>query len=423
MNAEQYKDIERYMLRKGGIEHKDNNPCQELVDFIKQDLRVLVIGAGGLGCEILKNLGVMGIKNIDIIDLDKIDITNLNRQFLFRKADVGKYKSEVAAAFVKKRCPNVNITHYVGKIEDFKRNFYEKYQIFIAGLDNIEARRWLNSLVYSFLEYDSKGDIVPQSVKMLIDGGTESFAGQARIIIPGQTACFECTLDTMSESKVYNFCTITHTPRIAEHCIAYAFLIEWDKHFKRNYDTDSVEDITWIYECALKRGQQFGIEGITYNKTLGVVKNIIPNIASTNSIIAAACCNEFLKVASYMAPTVDNYMMYMGKNGINVAAHKFDQKDSCIICNNKPIDMTLKKESTVEEVLEEIEKKFNIKKLTLIVAETGKYIFASNPQPLYEEYKDNLTKPLGDFIKESKKMITVFSKSINNEVTVRVNYA
>lgn len=124
---------------------------------------------------------------------------------------------------------------HIGKIQDFKRDFYSKFQIFLAGLDNIEARRWLNSLVYSFLEYDKEGTIDPMSIKMLIDGGTESFSGQSRIIIPGETPCFECTLDTMSESKTYNFCTITHTPRIPEHCIAYAFLIEWDKFFKKNY--------------------------------------------------------------------------------------------------------------------------------------------------------------------------------------------
>jgi NEDD8-activating enzyme E1 len=103
------KDLDLLLLRNSPLAHPDCSPCIELRDFVLNDTRVLIIGAGGLGCELLKNVAMLGIKQIDIIDLDRIDITNLNRQFLFRQKDVGKYKSEVAAEFVRKRCPGVII--------------------------------------------------------------------------------------------------------------------------------------------------------------------------------------------------------------------------------------------------------------------------------------------------------------------------
>lgn len=71
----------------------------------------------------------------------------------------------------------------------------------------------------------------------------------------------------------YNFCTIAQTPRIPEHCIAYAQLIKWDEEFPdRRIDTDSVEDMTWLFNKASERADQFGIKGVTFKLTQGVVK-------------------------------------------------------------------------------------------------------------------------------------------------------
>ena len=184
---------------------------------------MLVVGAGGLDCEILKDLALSGFKDIHVIDLDHIDITNLNRQFLFRRADVGQYKAEVAARFIMQRA-------YTTPIQNFDADFYRDFHIVIAGLDNVPARRWLNSMLHSLVEFDASGEVLMETVRPMIDGGTEGFKGQARLILPFKNACYECTLGDFPKQTTFQFCTIAETPRLPEHCVQYAYVIEWEKH-------------------------------------------------------------------------------------------------------------------------------------------------------------------------------------------------
>jgi ubiquitin-activating enzyme E1 C len=100
---------------------------------------------------------------------DTIDVSNLNRQFLFREADVGKSKAEVAAAFVEKRVRGVKITPFNCKIQDKDEEFYMQFRLIICGLDSIEARRWINATLVSMVD----PDVGPETLKPLIDGGTE----------------------------------------------------------------------------------------------------------------------------------------------------------------------------------------------------------------------------------------------------------
>lgn len=100
--------------------------------------------------------------------VDTIDVSNLNRQFLFRQTDVGKSKADVAAKFVEKRVKDVSITPHNCKIQDKDEDFYMQFGIVVCGLDSIEARRWINSLLVNMGD-ESNFD----SFKPLIDGGTE----------------------------------------------------------------------------------------------------------------------------------------------------------------------------------------------------------------------------------------------------------
>lgn len=108
-----------------------------------QTAKLLVVGAGGIGCELLKNLVLTGFLNIEVVDLDTIDLSNLNRQFLFRQQHVGKSKAEVAAAVVRGFNPDARVTAHHGNVKSpaFGLNFIDGFDLVLNALDNVDARR------------------------------------------------------------------------------------------------------------------------------------------------------------------------------------------------------------------------------------------------------------------------------------------
>jgi molybdopterin/thiamine biosynthesis adenylyltransferase len=144
--------------------------------------RVLVVGAGALGNEILKNLALLGFEQVVIVDLDAIEHSNLSRTILYRAGDVGRRKAETAAEAVRAILPsarpralNANIVQGVGL------GVFDWVDLVIAGLDNREARLWINRACW-------KVD------RPWIDGAIEGLNGVARVFLPGQPPCYECTL-------------------------------------------------------------------------------------------------------------------------------------------------------------------------------------------------------------------------------------
>jgi len=94
----------------------------------------------------------------------------------------------------------------------------------------------------------------------------------------------------LNKPTAFPICTIANTPRLPEHCIEWASVLEWPRvHGNKKMDTDDPEHIGWLYRIASARAREFNIEGVTWSLTQGVVKNIIPAIASTNAIIAGKC--------------------------------------------------------------------------------------------------------------------------------------
>ncbi|PVZ98795.1 hypothetical protein BB558_005199 [Smittium angustum] len=172
--------------------------------------KTLLIGAGGVGCEVLKNLAITGFDNITVIDLDHIELSNLNRQFLFRNKHIGQSKALIATETVKKMNPSAKIIGINDNIKSpqFDVEWFSSFDIVVNALDNLDARRHVNMMCQA-------ADIP------LIETGTAGYTGQTSVIKRGITECFECQ-PKPTEQKVYPVCTIRNTPTALIHCVVWA---------------------------------------------------------------------------------------------------------------------------------------------------------------------------------------------------------
>lgn len=179
-----------------------------------ENCKVLLVGAGGIGCEVLKNLTLTGFKNVDAIDLDTIDVSNLNRQFLFNKSNVGQSKAEVAINIARQEYAqtqeglNLKSIHKSVTSSEFNVDFFRQYSFVINALDNRPARSHVNRMCLAAE--------IP-----LLESGTAGYTGQLKLIKNSLSSCYECD-GLQKEGRTYATCTIRNTPSQPIHCIVWA---------------------------------------------------------------------------------------------------------------------------------------------------------------------------------------------------------
>ncbi|XP_004581662.1 NEDD8-activating enzyme E1 catalytic subunit isoform X2 [Ochotona princeps] len=396
-----WNHVKKFLERSGPFTHPDFEPNTESLQFLLETCKVLVIGAGGLGCELLKNLALSGFRQIHVIDMDTIDVSNLNRQFLFRPKDVGRPKAEVAAEFLNDRVPNCNVVPYFKKIQDFNDTFYRQFHIIVCGLDSIIARRWINGMLISLLNYE--GDVLDSSsIVPLIDGGTEGFKGNARVILPGMTACIECTLELYPPQVNFPMCTIASMPRLPEHCIEYVRMLQWPKEqpFGEGtaLDGDDPEHIQWIFQKSLERASQYNITGVTYRLTQGVIKRIIPAVASTNAVIAAVCATEVFKLATSAYIPLNNYLVFNDVDGLYTYTFEAERKENCPACSQLPQNIQFSPSAKLQEVLDYLTNSASLQMKSPAITATlegkNRTLYLQSVTSIEERTRPNLSKTL-----------------------------
>ncbi|KAF8908185.1 hypothetical protein CPB84DRAFT_1813393 [Gymnopilus junonius] len=189
---------------------------------------VLLVGAGGIGCELLKNIVLTGFGKITVLDLDTIDISNLNRQFLFKKKDVKQPKALVAAQTAAPFNPNVRIIPIHDNIKEpqYDIHWYQQFDMVLNALDNLDARRHVNKMCMAAQ--------VP-----LVESGTAGYLGQVQPLLKDTTECFDCI--PKPTPKTFPVCTIRSTPSQPIHCIV------WSKSYLMGQlfgeDEDAIEEL------------------------------------------------------------------------------------------------------------------------------------------------------------------------------------
>ncbi|KAG9254277.1 uncharacterized protein F5Z01DRAFT_736579 [Emericellopsis atlantica] len=237
---------------------------QEKIANVKQFL----VGAGAIGCEMLKNWALMGLGtgpngHLWVTDMDSIEKSNLNRQFLFRSADVGKMKSDRAAVAVERMNPELRghiVTHQdkVGPDTEhiFQETFWQKLDGVTNALDNVEARRYVDSRCVLFR-------------KPLLESGTLGAKGNTQVVIPNVTEPYASatTRDPMEES--IPMCTIRSFPNSIDHTIAWAKEYMFEKAFVTAPQTVN------LYLTQPKYIQTLLKQGDNQRETLETIRNYL----------------------------------------------------------------------------------------------------------------------------------------------------
>ncbi|RVE45758.1 hypothetical protein evm_009606 [Chilo suppressalis] len=187
-------------------------------DFQKKlgELKYFIVGAGAIGCELLKNFAMIGVGasggRVTVTDMDLIEKSNLNRQFLFRPYDVQKPKSSTAAKVIKRMNPEMNVVAQENRVcpeteSVYDDQFFEQLDGVANALDNVDARIYMDRRCVYYR-------------KPLLESGTLGTKGNTQVVVPFLTESYSSSQDPPEKS--IPICTLKNFPNAIEHTLQWA---------------------------------------------------------------------------------------------------------------------------------------------------------------------------------------------------------
>lgn len=166
----------------------------------------------------------------------------------------------------------------------------------------------------------------------------------------------------------------------------------------------------------------FLLSGVTYRLTQGVIKRIIPAVASTNAVIAAACATEVFKLATSCCGVMDNYMVFNNTDGLYTYTYSAEKKEDCIVCSNKPQQIEFRSTDTLQDIIDYLinSAKYQMKSpgITTTKPDGGnRTLYMKSVASIEEMTKPNLKKTLIDLNLCDGQQLIVADETAPNALT------
>ncbi|TFG00731.1 MAG: ThiF family adenylyltransferase [Promethearchaeota archaeon] len=311
-----------------------------------KNARVLIAGVGGLGCEIAKNLAMLGVGYLDLVDLDIIEHSNLNRQILFIDAKMGESKAITAAKKLKEINPNITVIGHHTSLERLEPAIYKAADVVVGGLDSMNARLNLNAQCVRFK-------------KPLVDGGVAGYHGHIYTVFPYENACYECNPLPVGEMDDMAACTVVGIPRKRIHCVFKANMAFKEEYDDLDPDPKNVDHVKYLQSYANDLATRHGFLPLfSKAEIINIIDFHDPGIITINAIIASIQSHETVKILHWLngnkalGEPIKTYVVF---NSMTLKLYPIEKKrnPSCLQCGDhvRRITIEINKEDKCEEII------------------------------------------------------------------------
>lgn len=345
----------------------------------------IIVGIGATGCELAKNLALMGVGKIVLVDNDVVELSNLSRQMLFTDEDIGKSKAMAAAEKLRKMNPWIKIEPYFEDVRKLDQTIFEKADVIASCLDNWPVRRWLNSLAVELN-------------KVLVDLAMDGFYANFQTVIPGKTACLECHGDELipKETQLAECTLRRRRPQdLVEDLKASGIDVSVkiaEKFFKLNLKT--VYDLKYAQADILEK-----LDEKTRKKLYEIQEKLkpkMPALQSVAALVSAIASTEIVKILheGSLGEIFTELLVYDGLTNQFTSVH-LERRADCFVCGDEvrqeAISFPVKLHETILDIKKRIAQEFSI----------------PDPEILYKKWRLKDDQKLSEFQPKSGDIIYV----------------